>query len=750
MIYRVSFYVMLTVATKILCGDAADSRIDGLLPFVVAGAGVLAFLSVDQAPRLGLPRELANLLAMGTLGILYLEYKSDESQLIRALGHWVACLQLIKYFLPKTSEDDWFLFLLGLTQVLIGSVANQGDTVGVWLFFWAMLAVWVLGLFFLQREAGRFEPTGEPAAGPGLSAAADPYRGLFDTAYLMTSVRVLTLTLLLGGLFFLLLPRQVGASRARNSGGMAKHLTGFDEEVKLGQLGEILENDSVVMTVELTDAEGKPTRPPGEPLWRGVTLTQYENGRWKRQNKATIQWIVSPSQAGNRSASPIHQSIKLEPNDSTTLFAMRPVLDWSAPTKLTPYMNPLDGTLVRNDTRGSYDYKVVSATDVDAPQRQEAPILEDRRETLLAVEAPLRDQLREIALPIVEGLPEAGREGLTARARALEEYLRDSGAFGYTLEMDVTDPKLDPVVDFLTNRHEGHCEYFASALTLLLRSVGIPARMVNGFKGGDWNEITQMMSVRQKHAHSWVEALVEQGKGTAAPGWITLDPTPGIERDQSVAQVGSIPSRLRSITDLVRYVWVFYILGYDSARQDRILYQPIATVVKAVREGYATIWAWMKQTFARLFDFKTWGSFISVKGFVVTFLLGTLLVLVGKLAGWLFGKALAWWRGPQDDAAGLTAGILFYRRLAQLLAEYELFRSPAETQGEFALRASRFLGGRGIEAQAMASVPSRVVGAFYRVRFGGHELGADTLAELEGELDLLEERMRNTDRGAEA
>ncbi len=84
----------------------------------------------------------------------------DDTQRIPALAHWLVYLQLIKYFLPKTAEDDWFLFLLGLMQVLIGSVVNQSDQVGAWLFLWAMLAVWVLGQFFLQREALRFSANG--------------------------------------------------------------------------------------------------------------------------------------------------------------------------------------------------------------------------------------------------------------------------------------------------------------------------------------------------------------------------------------------------------------------------------------------------------------------------------------------------------------------------------------------------------------------------------------------------------------
>src|SRR5208283_2243428 len=246
--------------------------------------------------------------------------------------------QLIKYFLPKTAEDDWFLFLVGLTQVLIGSVINQGDMVGAWLFFWAMLAVWVLGLFFLQREVRRFLTETEAGAVSDQSAP-DPYRGLFDVPYVGTTLRALALTMVLGGLVFLLLPRQVGATRSRTSGTMSRHLTGFADE-------------------DLT-----PTHPPGEPLFRGVTLTQYEKGRWRRQLQRSLQTIVSLPyfrNAGPRKRALIRQIIKLEPNDSPTLFAMRPILELSAATRLPPFLNPIDGTIFRPESRGGYDYEVLS------------------------------------------------------------------------------------------------------------------------------------------------------------------------------------------------------------------------------------------------------------------------------------------------------------------------------------------------------------------------------------------------------
>ncbi len=154
--------------------------------------------------------------------------------------------------------------------------------------------------------------------------------------------------------------------------------------------------------------------------------------------------------------------------------------------------------------------------------------------------------------------------------------------------MDVVDRRIDPVQDFLDNRKEGHCEYFASALALLLRSVNIRSRVVNGFKGGDWSELTETLNVRQKHAHSWVEALVGLTP-EKNPIWITLDPTPAAERRESIAQVGGLAGSFRPLTDVIRHIWVFYIVGFDGERQDRLLYAPMRMIIREVREQYAKL-----------------------------------------------------------------------------------------------------------------------------------------------------------------
>ena len=274
----------------------------------------------------------------------------------------------------------------------------------------------------------------------------------------------------------------------------------------------------------------------------------------------------------------------------------------------------------------------------------------------------------------------------------------------------------------------------------MLRSIDIPSRLVNGFKGGDWNHISDAMTVRQKHAHSWVEAYLGVD-ASGRPIWITLDPTPSAEREESIAQVGGLASNFRTATDLLRYIWVFYILGYDSNRQTNLLYTPISILAREIRGGAIRIWRWTSDTFAKLFHFRNIQSFISVQGFIVSFLVLSLTAALAKLLSWLIRKAAAWWGADGEDGGGATAGILFYRRLAQLLAEYELVRSPAETHNEFAHRAYRFLSGQGTRTHDVAALPQQVVDAFYEVRFGHRDLPPETLAELEACLDAIQAKL---------
>ncbi len=202
--------------------------------------------------------------------------------------------------------------------------------------------------------------------------------------------------------------------------------------------------------------------------------------------------------------------------------------------------------------------------------------------------------------------------------------------------------------------------------------------------------------------------------------------------------MGGIAGNFRTITDLIRHVWVFYIVGYDGERQSRLLYTPMRQMITWAKEKYFELGRMIRKGLAVLFQFENIGAFISIRGFIVTFLAGCLLAGLGHLAMRAGRRLLRWLRGPGDDATSLTAGILFYRRLAQVLSRLELHRTPAETQGEFAARAGKFLSGQGPPSMSVADVPQQVVDAFYRVRFGHLDLEPASLEELDARLDSLE------------
>jgi len=756
-LYRSSFYLMLTLATLTMSVDVTDNNFSMLFPLAVAITGFLALITVDRNPAVGLPRPAANGLALVSIGLMMLEYLIDPTAILRALAHFLVYLQLIKMVLPKTPEDDWFLVVLGLMQVLVGVFISQSDRVGMLMFSWAFLTLWVLSLFSLHRDSLRFRsaagaplraPTFEemkPGRTKSMHDGAEPaslastsdiaYRGLLDIPFVLSGLRVTALTIALGGVIFLAMPRRGTSARlTRGNDPVAGHLTGFDDEVQLGQLGEILENDSVVMSVELHDQDKRRIKPQDELLWRGVTLSRYEDGRWYREGKGDSTLPHPPVGVPT-----IQQSIKLEATDSPVLFGLRPILEIKGTSRNGPEYNSKDGTFVRESIRpGSIDYLVISDADSTKPQPGEQGVDEERRNALLAIPNDLAAPLQKIAQPLLEQIPP---EDSKARALALEGYLRTSGKFSYTLKMNVVDRSIDPVLDFLVNRKEGHCEYYASALALLLRSAGLPARLVNGFKGGDWNDLAQVLNVRQKHAHSWVEVYLGLTP-SGAPLWLTLDPTPANERRESVNRVGGVSSNFRQFTDFVRYIWVFFVVGYNAERQQRLIYEPIRQLVRTARSGFAMMGQSIRPLLTNLFHFQNVGQFISVRGFFVSFTALLLLVLCFRACRWLVRRLLRWYRGSDRDAASLSAGVVFYRRLTQLLAEYGLDRPPAETQNEFARRATVFLSGGGLKTESVADVPRLVVDAFYRVRFGHLSLSTEDLLKLESRLDDLESSLR--------
>ncbi len=326
--------------------------------------------------------------------------------------------------------------------------------------------------------------------------------------------------------FYLMLT--VATAALSGDSGESRFFRPFDEEVALGEFREIDENETVVMTVKFTDMAGKTIRPPGEPLWRGVTMLRYQSGRWRRQPRDAQMYVGFPGR--NLSGKLLRQEIKLQAVNSPTLFAIRPIRSTDAGHRLPPVLNPMDGTLQRPDLQDrAYDYKVLSDPDPAGFQMGEQPPDLAYSKGLLAIPESLKARLRKIAEPVVADIREEGRKGTEGRDRALESV---SAQFPQVPPFDAhgsARPQARPRRG-LPRQPQG------GALRVLRQRPGAHAsldrhpdphgqRIQGGRLGRDHPDHERA----QKHAHSWVEAFVGLGP-ESQPIWITLDPTPGEER----------------------------------------------------------------------------------------------------------------------------------------------------------------------------------------------------------------------------
>ena len=144
-----------------------------------------------------------------------------------------------------------------------------------------------------------------------------------------------------------------------------------------------------------------------------------------------------------------------------------------------------------------------------------------------------------------------------ALAQRFEYFLRAGGEYSYTLQQPDTEGK-DPLHVFLFDAKAGHCEYFSTAMAIMLRSVGVPARNVTGFVGADYNPYGEYYAVRNGNAHSWVEVFAD-GR------WWTFDPTPASA--QAFAAPSGFAVKMRQMLDAMRVRWAEYVVEFNIRDQ---------------------------------------------------------------------------------------------------------------------------------------------------------------------------------------
>jgi hypothetical protein len=335
-------------------------------------------------------------------------------------------------------------------------------------------------------------------------------------------------------------------------------------------------------------------------------------------------------------------------------------------------------------------------------------------------------------------------------ARRFEQQLSSSGQFQYTLQGPERDTSIDAIEDFVSDNPRGHCEYFATALALMLRSVGIPSRVVLGYRCDEWHEDEQCYQVRQLHAHAWVEAFLDpdqipQGlRGSQRidwthGGWLRLDPTPASELGTQAAQRTMWGAWQGRWHGLQRY-WDKYIVDMNYIKQRESVYEPISRATRDLTSRLSNPRWWTG------FAARLWASLAAtlrsgmIGWLVGVFVLIAISILPIMVGWWLVRRLRRLWRrfsgAGGQRLAGARSSIEFYHRFEQIVARSGVQRAAGQTPREFAHHAGTRLaavsGRRELYSRAM-----QVVEAFYCVRFGQYVLDVAAVQTVEQALEDL-------------
>jgi transglutaminase-like putative cysteine protease len=368
--------------------------------------------------------------------------------------------------------------------------------------------------------------------------------------FLLTTAVLSGFTLLFSSLVFLTFPR---VSRGWTGRGepLATSIAGFADEVSLGSHGSrIFGNPQIVLRVEF---------PQGVPMdiqnlyWRGRSYDHFDGARWRRSPRVPPSLAPTAWYAG-WGEEVVEQRIYAAPLDARILFALHPTLDIEAHSEIQPIFDNVGDLHYWGSAAPSYSVSSLRGRPSPDELRAAREGFIPARQFFLQI-PPLSPEVRSLADSLLGDLPTQ-----YDKARALVDWFQKE--FTYTLELPST-PREATLDHFLLERRAGHCEYFSTAMAVLLRTQGIPAREVNGFLGGEWSQFGDYLAVTQNQAHAWVEIWFP------GYGWVPFDPTPAGTGEGLAETAWFWPGRF--LFDALQHRWNKWILDYSIQSQFDIL-----------------------------------------------------------------------------------------------------------------------------------------------------------------------------------
>lgn len=433
-----------------------------------------------------------------------------------------------KLLAPKEPRDHMQIILLSLVLLIGAAMLTVDMNFAVLFLLFILLAVAALAWLPFYSHLGDRRVKRETVIRVGKVA-----------------VGIVAASLPLVLVFFVALPR-TSLPLWQGAAPVSAGVSGFSDRVQLGDVGKIAQSTEVAFRAQLRDSEGPLTE---APYWRGLVFEETDGLLWTRR-PFTATASTSPPSAGEET---VRHTVYLEPHGRKTLFALdRPAtLESSSSRTRLGEANLLEAS---REVNGRIRYTIVSRTGTPPDTSIDPP----RRERNLHVPAGLPEIVGQRAAEATQGLSDPYQ-----KAQAILRHFHE-GEYRYTRAAPQGEGH--PLQVFLGRTKTGYCEYFASAMVLMLREEGIPARMVGGYLGGTYNENGNYYLVRQESAHTWVEVYLE------GRGWLRMDPTPPSQGPAATPDTASgAAGRSLMFMDALRLRWYASVIGYDLEKQTELL-----------------------------------------------------------------------------------------------------------------------------------------------------------------------------------
>jgi hypothetical protein len=640
----------------------------------IAGLLVRALMTAGLID-IDIPPVVASAAALGYIVFFPVDYYLISRDFLAATVHGVCFLAAIRILTARTSRDYVYTGVVAFLELIGAALMSFQASFFGWL---ALYIVFTIAAFTsaeirrgVERSAQTAYPPGSPRMGWRLTLVAGS-----------ATCGILAIT---AGLF-LIVPRTARAAAMLFPN--APRLTGYSNVVDLGGFGEIDRDTRPVMHVQ---SYSKAL--PADLKWRGAALSHFDGLRWSEppapgvtiNTRYGTAEVADLRQRSRRDGRRMIYRVDVNASDSGTLFI----------AGIPEYINLASPRLLR--TRED-SFRILPMTGEDLHYEVSA-----HSGPPLPAPLPDTDRGRYLRLPPIDmriwGLARewAGQGSAAVQALRIQEHLRRD--FTYTLETTAT-PVRDPLADFLFVRRKGYCEYFASALAVMLRTIGIPSRVATGFQSGYFNDVSGLYVIRASDAHTWVEAWID------GIGWATFDPTP-----PAAAHQPGLAERVGMYFDAADSLWSQWVVAYDLGHQAQLAGRLATALRQWSRPGSGAGSQWSADLLQAA---KRWGGWVVAAG-----LMAALLAMSGGRWVRALRAAIQLRRIARKGGAASDAGIL-YRRMLEIMERRGYGKPAFFTPAEFVKQLPPG------ESEWVA----RFTDVYNAVRFGGQAAGHAELVEM--------------------